>query len=395
MSLLRITTSTRPPSGHVGERLLVASGDHRQRSAVGVVLAEPHVPDGLRDRVFDRPAAHPADVVRRPRSATSAARPSAGLPVASSGTQRNCHSRRHGKGREWPGAHAPADGSRRAGRVPLRTVDGVDGRAAARDRVLAQRLRGGRTRLRRRRAQARGADVGARPHAAVDAPAGVALAVHFGTWVTALTLTSVASATALVCLQIAFVVAWEMLRGQHFGPLVLVGLVVAFAGVLIVSGVDVTLSHRALIGDLLALAGAVGGAAYIVVGSRVRQAVSTTTYTFGCYGSCALLLLVACLVAGQPLGGYPASQWVLLLTVTLTSHLFGHSVFNHLLANTSPTMVSLALLLEVPGASVLAAVILGQVPPPAAVLGLLVVLSGMALVVVGNQNAVVEQAPVD
>ena len=225
--------------------------------------------------------------------------------------------------------------------------------------------------------------------------AGVALAVHFGTWVTALTLTSVASATALVCLQIAFVVAWEMLRGQHFGPLVLVGLVVAFAGVLIVSGVDLTLSHRALIGDLLALAGAVGGAAYIVVGSRVRQAVSTTTYTFGCYGSCALLLLVACLVAGQPLGGYPASQWVLLLTVTLTSHLFGHSVFNHLLANTSPTMVSLALLLEVPGASVLAAVILGQVPPPAAVLGLLVVLSGMALVVVGNQNAVVEQAPVD
>lgn len=213
---------------------------------------------------------------------------------------------------------------------------------------------------------------------------GVALAVHFGTWVTALTLTSVASATALVCLQIAFVVAWAMLRGERFGGLVMVGLVVAFAGVLVVSGVDLSLSRRALVGDLLALVGAVGGAAYIVLGARVRQGVSTTTYTFVCYGSCALLLLVASVVSGQSLAGYPASQWVLLLTVTLTSHLLGHSVFNHLLATTSPMLVSLALLLEVPGASVLAAVILGQVPPPAALVGLLVVLSGMALVVIGS-----------
>ena len=67
---------------------------------------------------------------------------------------------------------------------------------------------------------------------------------------------------------------------------------------------------------------------------------------------------------------------MLLLTVTLTSQLLGHSVFNHLLANTSPMLVSLALLLEVPGASLIAAVILGQVPSPAAVAGLLVVLAG-------------------
>jgi drug/metabolite transporter (DMT)-like permease len=224
---------------------------------------------------------------------------------------------------------------------------------------------------------------------------GLALAIHFGTWVTALTLTSVASATALVCLQIAFVVAWAMLRGERFGAQVMVGLVVAFAGVLVVSGVDLSLSRRALVGDLLALVGAVGGAAYIVLGARVRQGVSTTTYTFVCYGSCALLLLVASLVSGQSLAGYAASQWVLLLTVTLTSHLLGHSVFNHLLATTSPMLVSLALLLEVPGASLLAAVILGQVPPPAAVVGLLVVLSGMALVVIGSTetNATTPRLP--
>jgi drug/metabolite transporter (DMT)-like permease len=221
---------------------------------------------------------------------------------------------------------------------------------------------------------------------------GVALAVHFGTWVTSLTLTSVSSATALVCLQIAWVVAWQLLRGQRFGRGVLLGLVVAFTGVLVVSGVDLHLSTRALVGDVLALTGGVAAAAYMVIGARARRAVSTTTYTFVCYGTCALVLLVACVVSGQALGGYPAGQWALLAVVTATSQLMGHSVFNHLLASTPTVLVSLALLLEVPGASVLAALLLGQVPPPAAMVGLAVILAGTALVVLGG-SPVIEPAP--
>jgi drug/metabolite transporter (DMT)-like permease len=227
------------------------------------------------------------------------------------------------------------------------------------------------------------------------AVAGVALAVHFGTWVTSLTLTSVASATAIVCLQIAWVVAWQLLRGERFGATVVVGLVLAFAGVLVVSGVDLTVSTRALVGDLLALVGGVAAAAYMVTGSRARQALSTTTYTFVCYGTCALLLAAACLVSGQRLWGYASGQWALLVLVTVTSQLMGHSVFNHLLASTSPMLVSLVLLLEVPGASVLAAAILGQIPPPGAVAGLVVILAGTALVVLGDRSGGIVEAPVD
>jgi drug/metabolite transporter (DMT)-like permease len=227
---------------------------------------------------------------------------------------------------------------------------------------------------------------------------GLALAVHFGSWVTALTMTSVASATALVCLQIAWVVAWQLLRGERYGGAVITGLVVSFAGVLVVSGVDLTLSVEALVGDVLALVGGIAAAAYILVGSRARQTATTTAYTFVCYGTCALALAVACGVAGQPLWGYASLQWGLLLLVTATSQLLGHSVFNHLLATSSPMLVSLALLLEVPGASLLAAWFLGQTPPVAAVAGLATILAGMALVVVGNRAPVPEprlQAPVD
>jgi drug/metabolite transporter (DMT)-like permease len=223
---------------------------------------------------------------------------------------------------------------------------------------------------------------------------GAALAVHFGTWVTSLKLTSVASATAIVCLQIAWVAAWQLFRGERFGPQVVAGLVLAFAGVLVVSGVDFSVSTQALVGDLLALVGGAAAAAYMVLGSRARQTLSTTTYTFFCYGSCALLLLVACLALGQRLGGYAPEQWGLLVLVTVTAQLMGHSVFNHLLATTSPMLVSLVLLLEVPGASLLAAAILGQVPPPGTVLGLVVILAGVGLVIV-NRAPGIDAAPVD
>jgi drug/metabolite transporter (DMT)-like permease len=227
------------------------------------------------------------------------------------------------------------------------------------------------------------------------AAAGGALAVHFGTWVTALTLTSVASATAIVCSQIAWVAAWQLVRGDRFNAGVVSGLALAFAGVLVVSGVDLTVSTRALLGDLLALVGGAAAAAYMVIGSRAPQALSPTTYTFVCYGTCALVLLVCCVVSGQRLWGYPLAQWALLLLVTATSQLMGHSVFNHLLATTNPMLVSLALLLEVPGATLLAAAILGQLPPPGAVVGLVVILAGMALVVVNERAPGLDQAPVD
>ena len=218
------------------------------------------------------------------------------------------------------------------------------------------------------------------------AASGLVLAIHFGTWVTSLTLTSVASATALVCLQIAWVVAWQLVRGERFSGGVVAGLVMSFAGVLVVSGVDFTLSPRALVGDLLALVGGIAAAAYMLVGSKARQTVTTTTYTFVCYGTCSLVLLGACLVSGQALWGYESSQWAMLVLVTLTAQLMGHSVFNHLLATTRPEVVSLALLLEVPGAALLAAWFLGQRPPPAALVGLVVILAGMGLVIAYNRK---------
>lgn len=211
--------------------------------------------------------------------------------------------------------------------------------------------------------------------------AGVMLAAHFATWVSSLTYTSVASATALVCLQVAWVVLFARLGGKRSSAQVWAGLAVALAGVLVVSGVDFAISSRALVGDGLALLGGIFAAVYTIAGGKARQDMSTTAYTSICYSTCALVLLGGAVIGGVQLWGYDAESWLLIIAVTVVAQLLGHSVFNHLLATVSPTVVSLTLLLEVPGAALLAGVLLGQAPPLAAYAGLTLICTGLALVV--------------
>jgi len=224
--------------------------------------------------------------------------------------------------------------------------------------------------------------------------AGLMLAGHFATWVSSLKLTSVASATALQALQVAFVVLIDRLRGHPVPKAVLVGLAVSSSGVLVVSGVDLTLSTQALVGDLLAVAGGVFAAAYVVTGGTMRQSLSTVAYTTLCYCTCAIVMLVVCLIGQQSLAGYEATTWLGLIAVTVSSQLLGHSIFNHLLAVLSPTVVSLVLLLEVPGAALLASVFLGQAPPIGVYAGLVLVLAGLVIVVLRQPSRHAE-TPVD
>ena len=152
-------------------------------------------------------------------------------------------------------------------------------------------------------------------------------------------------------------------RGVPVGTAVWTGIAIAVGGALLLTGADVQVSGRALVGDGLALAGGLFAAAYVVAGGEVRRSVSTTTYTFVCYSVAALLLLVVCVAGRQALGGYEGVDWLKLVGITAGAQLLGHSLFNVVLRSTSPTVVSLAVLLEIPGAALLAAAFLGQTPP--------------------------------
>ena len=126
---------------------------------------------------------------------------------------------------------------------------------------------------------------------------------------------------------------------------------------------------RVLSGDLLALAGALFAAGYVVAGGAVRRSVSTTTYTTVCYLTTAL---PCCCRVCRRRQHSPAirHRLVKLVALTLGAQFLGHSLFNRVLRTTSPTVVSLSILFEVPGAALIAALCLHQHPPIAAIPGL-------------------------
>ena len=225
--------------------------------------------------------------------------------------------------------------------------------------------------------------------------AGLLLALHFATWVVSLRLTSVASATALVTSQPIWVALLARRSGVSLPARAWTGTVVAVVGAGLVSGADLSTSARALGGDALALAGGAAAAGYMVAGGEVRRHVSTVTYTAVCYSTTAVLLLLCCLVGRQSLTGYSGETWLRLVALTVGAQFLGHSLFNRVLRTTSATVVSLVILLEVPGASLLAAVFLGQRPSWLAVPGLVILLAGIGVVVTARTRSTEPSLPVE
>ena len=217
--------------------------------------------------------------------------------------------------------------------------------------------------------------------------AALSLALHFAFFMTSIRMTTVAASTALVCLQAAWIALFQSLRGTRYGWRVGLGVLLAFAGVLVITGFDIGSGTEALIGDGLALIGGVLAAAYTLAGSKARATMSTSSYTTICYGLTSVLLLAMCLLAGEPVWGFDLNGWIGILALALCSQVLGHSALNHLLSSLGPLTVSTLILLEIPGAALLAALFLGQILPAGTVFGLAVILVGLFFVVRGQVHA--------
>lgn len=222
--------------------------------------------------------------------------------------------------------------------------------------------------------------------------AGLFLALHFGTWIPSLTMTSVAASTALVNTQPLFAAIVLRCRGGMLPRRAWAGIAVAVLGAALITGPDVSLSGRAVTGDLLAVAGGFFAACYVIVGASARQSMSASVYTSICYSVCAVALLAGCVAGRQDLIGFSGNAWLKIVAVTVVAQLLGHTLFNIVLRTTSPTVVSIALLLETPGAALVAALWLHQHPPGTAWLGVAVLLAALGAVIAARGPAVPVEA---
>ncbi|MDE0802406.1 MAG: DMT family transporter, partial [Acidimicrobiales bacterium] len=210
---------------------------------------------------------------------------------------------------------------------------------------------------------------------------GLLLALHFALWVPSLSYTSVASSVALVATQPIWAALIARARGEDVATQVWVGIGIALGGVVILTGVDFGLSTRALFGDLLALAGGCSAAAYVTVGAEVRRSVDTVVYTAGCYAIAGATLFVLCVVTGRDLVGYDTGTWLAIVGLVVGAQLLGHTLLNQVLRRISATSVSVAILFEVIGAAIIAAIAFDETPPLAAAPAALLILAGTVVVI--------------
>ncbi len=235
-----------------------------------------------------------------------------------------------------------------------------------------------------RRAEIRDLRRGRRREGLFCVLAGVALAAHFATWMPSVQLGSVATAAALVATQPVWQGLIAAAQGRRPAVAGWIGIALAVGGAAWATGADLGVSAQAVLADVLALTGAVAAAVYTALGERARVTLSTTTYTWICYGTCAVVLLAVCLAARVELTGYAPSTWAAILAIVVGAQLLGHSMFNYALHRVSATTISVLALLEVPGAALLAWAWLGQAPRAAALPGVALIIAGVVVVILGG-----------
>jgi drug/metabolite transporter (DMT)-like permease len=209
---------------------------------------------------------------------------------------------------------------------------------------------------------------------------GAVLATHFSLWIASLELTSVASSVVLVTAHPILVgLVGHFFMDERLSRLNAIGIALGLLGVIILTRGDADAGGDTLLGDLLAFLGGVAAGVYILAGRRTRQRISLPVYAFLVYASCALFLLVAVVVTGTELFTLPADEWWLFLLMALGPSILGHTMYNWTLRYVPASVVSVSLLGEPVGSSILAALLLSEVPPEFTMIGGAVILVGIVM----------------
>jgi drug/metabolite transporter (DMT)-like permease len=227
------------------------------------------------------------------------------------------------------------------------------------------------------------------------AAAGLLLAIHFATWITSLEYTSVSSSVVLVTTTPIWVALLSpLILKEKSSRMTIVGLAVAIIGGMIVSlGGDcaittaglachpgnVSASNHALLGNSLAIIGAVCAGFYLIIGRILRKTVDLSVYVY-CIFSCAgLFLILFALLTGKSFFPYSPASYVFCLALAVFPQIVGHTSLNWALAYLPVGLVAIVLLGEPVGSTILAAIFLKEIPTVWELTGGIIILSGIYL----------------
>ena len=153
----------------------------------------------------------------------------------------------------------------------------------------------------------------------------------------------------------------------------------ALTGSVIIAMADQGGGHGGLFGDILAVAAAILMAAYTLIGTRQRDHISTTAYTYVLYIASFITLVGVTVATGTPMFGYEPKNWILAICLAVFCNLMGHTVYSWALKYLSPTYVSTSKLAGPVCATINAVWLFGEIPGVTQIIGALVVICGVAL----------------
>ena len=224
------------------------------------------------------------------------------------------------------------------------------------------------------------------------AAAGVCLAIHFATWISSLSFTSIAASTTLVTTNPVWVaiLSWCWLKEKPT-KLTLVGIFIAISGAIVIafSGTEVVEENsNPLLGNLLASIASILASLYLLFGRlSQKNGLKVDVYVLIAYTTAAIVLLPLPILFGSGYFGYEGGVYLSVFLMAVFSQLIGHTSFNWALTWISPNIVALALLFEPICSSFLGFLFFAEVPSLLVLLGGAIELLGVGFAIVGNRNS--------
>jgi len=220
---------------------------------------------------------------------------------------------------------------------------------------------------------------------------GVVLAAHFALWITSLKTTGVTVASSVVLVTshpVMVALVSHFLLKERVSARTAAGIALGFSGVIAIALVDLAASTTTLVGDLAALGGGVMAGIYFLAGRRLRQRVSLPVYAFVVYGTSTLALLgLAAGTGALSPSGYLPRELLLFGAMAIVPQLGGHTLYNWALRFVPAPLVSVSLVGEPIGSSLLAWLLLNEVPSNLVAVGALLALSGIFLTAYSTAKA--------
>lgn len=207
---------------------------------------------------------------------------------------------------------------------------------------------------------------------------GIFLALHFYSWITSLSFTSILSSTVLVTTNPIFVSIFSyLLFKRGIKKRTLIAILLSILGVsLMSSNLNISINIK---GNFLALIGALFASLYIISNYQLRKKYNLIDIIFPIYSISFLFLFVLSIFLKINLINLPLKEYSIFFLIALIPQVIGHSIFNYSLRFFSPTFISLAILGEPIAATLFGILFFKEIPKLFEIIGGIIIIIGIVI----------------